>query len=125
MTERRVAERRKCNIQEDGLCHIHDVEVEKREQLEKLALNIPKLLTAVNRLIGWSVLMTILVIGSYAYTQQVKNDAKTESDQFGKKASIVNDSVIRLEEKQSAILREIANMNGLMLSFHKQQEKQR
>jgi len=118
-----------CHSNDNGFCPEHNVEIERRKSMASLTQNIPRLLTAVNRLIGWSAIVTILILGSYAYILIVKQDLreeiKTNTVKNEKVVEDLNDikSLIKSNNvNQGWILKEVRNNNQDVLryieSFH-------
>lgn len=66
-----------CQMENSGVCPQHNVEVERRENLEKLASQIPGLVVATKTLLTTSSLILIMIAGSFAYTKIVKDDLIT------------------------------------------------
>jgi hypothetical protein len=60
---------------ERGFCDAHGVEVERRRNMQDLVDQIPRILTAVNTikgtLLGFSILIVLVLSGSFLYTSTV------------------------------------------------------
>ena len=126
----------KCTFGEDGQCALHGVEVERRKNMQELTDNIPKILTWQNRIVGWSILVTMFIIGAYMYTKEVQadmkaqyassvvaasNDMKKISDQVSSLAT----GQARTEERYEALLRSITDMNANISTLTYLQLKER
>ena len=113
----------KCSFGDDGMCALHGIEVERRKGMEILTANIPKILTWQNRIVGWSLLVTVFVAGAYAYITDIKNEMKREYAE-GIGATSVEIKIItkqldqlstgqaRVEERYEALLRSLTEMNS-------------
>ena len=128
----------KCSYGEDGMCALHGVEVERRKGMEALTDNIPKMLSWQNRIVGWSLLVTVFVIGAYAYTNQIKNEMKvqyaegigstaTEIKIMTKQLEQLSNGQARTEERYASLLRSITELSSSVntltyLQFEKKEE---
>ena len=131
----------RCSYAEDGMCALHGVEVERRKNMEVLVENIPKILTWQNRIVGWSLLVTIFVAGAFAYISEVKQDMKvqyaegigstaTEIKILGKQFEQLATGQARTEERYEALLRSVTEMNNSIntltyLQFKTKDEKKK
>jgi len=110
---------KECNVAKDGVCALHGVEVERRRQTAQIAENIPGILTTMNRIVGYSVLVTMVIAGGFVYIRDVKQQAdyshemhKSDIAMITAQVSVLTTTVARSEEKYAAILREMENLNG-------------
>jgi len=112
----------KCSFGEDGQCALHGIEVERRKNMQALTDNIPKMLTWQNRIVGWSVLVTLFVGGAYIYAKEIRDDvmarytasvATTAADmkKISDQVSALGNGQARTEERYEALLRSITDMN--------------
>jgi hypothetical protein len=115
---------KECNVAHDGVCALHGVEVERRKQTAEIAQNIPGMLTTMNRIIGYSVLVTLVVAGGFIYIRDVKQQVdyslelhKSDITMLTAQISALTTTVARSEEKYSSILREMENLNGQIRSL--------
>jgi len=126
----------KCTFGEDGQCALHGVEVERRKNMQELTDNIPKMLTWQNRIVGWSILVTLSIGGAYIYTREVRDDMKAQyAASIGTAAADVkkiSDQVsalatgqARTEERYEALLRSITDMNANISTLTYLQLKER
>lgn len=115
----------KCNYAEDGTCAFHGVEIERRKNTDEIIKNIPKMLTWQNRIVGWSILVTILILGSYAYTNIVKSEMRAQyAEGIGSTAADIkimskqfeqlSTGQARTEERYASLLRSISEMRELI-----------
>jgi len=111
-----------CSFGEDGQCALHGIEVERRKNMQTLTDNIPKMLTWQNRIVGWSVLVTLFVGGAYVYAKEMRDDvmsryaasvATTAADMkmIADQVSALGNGQARTEERYEALLRSITDMN--------------
>ena len=111
-----------CSFGEDGQCALHGIEVERRKNMQALTDNIPKMLTWQNRIVGWSVLVTVFVGGAYIYAKEIRDDvmsrytasvATTAADMkmIADQVSALGNGQARTEERYEALLRSITDMN--------------
>ncbi|MGV0961845.1 MAG: hypothetical protein ACOYB1_18625 [Limnohabitans sp.] len=110
---------KECNVAHDGVCALHGVEVERRKHTAQIVENIPVLLTTMNRIIGYSVLVTMVVAGGFVYIRDVKQQVdyshemhKSDITLITSHVSALTTAVARSEEKYSSILREMENLNN-------------
>lgn len=67
-----------CQINKDGVCALHNIEVERREGMKELVEKIPDIMTTINRLVGLSSLFLFVVAGSFTYTYISKIELEKE-----------------------------------------------
>jgi hypothetical protein len=110
---------KECNVAHDGVCALHGVEVERRKHTAEIAENIPGILTTMNRMIGYSVLVSMIVIAGFIYIRDVKQQVdyshemhKSDIALITAQVSALTTTVARSEEKYSSILREMENLNS-------------
>jgi len=113
-----------CSYGDDGLCALHGVEIERRKNVEALVVeNIPKILTWQNRIIGWSLLVTLFIGGAYAYIGIVKADMKLQYAEsvgnasadikiMSKQLEQLSTGQARTEERYESLLRSITEMSN-------------
>ena len=112
-----------CSFGKDGMCALHGVEVERRKNMELLTSSIPRILTWQNRIVGWSLLVTVFVLGAYAYTNEVKNEIRVEYAAgigstsaeikiMTKQMEQLSTGQARTEERYASLLRSITEMNS-------------
>lgn len=110
-----------CPSSGDGLCPVHDVEVERRNtdrnRLEDLRRDfkefkrvmighIADLCTFKNRMLGLGVLGTIIVLGNYGWTTMVKAELHVEIE---KALAMIDDHKDTTETKFAAVLLQVGN----------------
>ena len=126
----------KCTFGEDGQCALHGIEVERRKNMQVLTDNIPKILTWQNRIVGWSVLITVFVGGAYVYTREVRDDMKTQyaasivsasndMKKISDQVSALATGQARTEERYESLLRSITDMNNNIATLTYLQLKER
>jgi len=126
----------KCTFGEDGQCALHGIEVERRKNMQVLTDNIPKMLTWQNRIVGWSILVTLSIGGAYVYTKEVRDDMKAQyaasvitasSDmkRVSDQVSALATGQARIEERYDALLRSITDMNNNIATLTYLQLKER
>lgn len=108
---------------ETGFCEAHHVEIERRENVEhvienlkEVTKNIPHLLTAVNRMIGYSILATIIILGSYAFTAKVERDSHDTALRMQAKIEVV-------DQKNTELLIQLKELNANLSSLIKQNDR--
>jgi hypothetical protein len=113
-----------CNVAHDGVCALHGVEVERRKHTADIAANIPGILTTMNRMIGYSVLVTMVVAGGFVYIRDVSQKVdyshdmhKSDIAMLTAQVSALTTTVARSEEKYTSILREMESLNGQIRSL--------
>lgn len=125
-------EDRTCNVHETGVCAMHQVEVERRkndnENLRKLMDLIPKMLTRINTMVGYSLLATLLIVGGFYYSSEIKADSH-EADskirssidkhevgtdrrinQLTTQVTELTVAMARSEEKHTALMTQMSNV---------------
>jgi len=91
--------------------------------MQALTDNIPKILTWQNRMLGWSLLVTVFVGGAYVYIKEVKDDMRmqynanvgsTAADikNLSRQIDLLATGQARTEERYEALLRSITDMNS-------------
>lgn len=112
-------EERECNFSRDGVCGLHGVEVERRKNMQNLTDTIPNLLTSMNRIIGYSTLLSMVIIAGFVYIRDVKQAVdyshemhKSDINRINNQISELTTTAARSEEKFTAMLRELENLNG-------------
>jgi hypothetical protein len=110
---------KECKIAEDGVCALHGIEVERRKQTAQMVENIPGILTNMNRIIGYSVLVSLIIVGGFVYIRDVKQAVdyshemhKSDMALVTAQISTLTTTAARSEEKYVAMLRELENLNG-------------
>lgn len=110
---------KECKIAEDGVCALHGIEVERRKQTAKMVDNIPGILTNMNRIIGYSVLVSLVVVGGFVYIRDVKQAVDYSHEMHKSDMALITAQIgaltttaARSEEKYVAMLRELENLNG-------------
>jgi hypothetical protein len=129
-----------CQVHKNGVCAMHGVEIERRRTADKtidkianfVEVEIPSLIKKVNLMIGYSVLASILIIGSYYYTRETKIDyriglehlsddvkshrSRTDSHitTMASQLTELTVAVTRTEEKQESLVRELKTLNGYL-----------
>jgi hypothetical protein len=119
---------------------MHDVEIERRRQadktIDKIAVfvehKIPALITRVNIMVGYSLLASLLIVGSFYYTSESKRETRENIAHVSEDAifhqsntdaqisamagqlSKLTVTVTRTEEKQLALVRELKTLNGYL-----------
>jgi hypothetical protein len=110
---------RECNIAKDGVCALHGVEVERRRQTAEETAHIPGILTNMNRIIGYSTLLSLIIVAGFIYIRDVKQAVDYSHEKHKSDMSIITAQIstltttaARSEEKYIAMLRELENLNG-------------
>lgn len=108
-----------CNIAKDGVCALHGIEVERRKQTAQMVDNIPGILTNMNRIIGYSTLISLIIVAGFVYIRDVKQAVdyshemhKSDMAMITAQISTLTTTAARSEEKYVAMLRELENLNG-------------
>lgn len=129
-------ERIKCNVNETGVCALHNVEIERRkgekEAIEKsikaletavstLSNMIPKISRSFYVIIATATLMLIMVTGSYVYTRDAIINSINRDNSLQKKIETLTDKFnlilienARTEGAQHTLLNEIKDFSKLM-----------
>lgn len=127
-----------CNIAKDGVCALHGVEVERRknarENIEALESKMPFLLSSINKLLAFQILLLVIMGGSYAYTRDVAQtaeyhvrDAKNEFASLTESINTLKIVSTRADERYVAVLRELENLNrqiGVIISHATNNQKE-
>lgn len=96
-----------CQMEETGVCALHDVEVERREGMKTLVDKIPTILNRVNIIMSASGLIMLLITGSFLYTTITKDDLRDDMSLMKKSHSsdmeFMRDTVIRLTGSVSSM----------------------
>jgi hypothetical protein len=111
-----------CNVAKDGVCALHGVEVERRrnarEDVETLKSKMPFLLSSINKLLAFQILLLVIMGGSYAYTRDVSQTAEFHARDAKSEFSTLTDSInnlkivsTRADERYVAVLRELETLN--------------
>lgn len=110
---------KECKIAEDGVCALHGIEVERRKQTAQMVENIPGILTNMNRIIGYSVLVSLIIVGGFVYIRDVKQAVDYSHEMHKSDMALITAQIgaltttaARSEEKYVAMLRELENLNG-------------
>jgi len=127
-------------VHQDGVCIMHDVEIERRRQadktIDKIAVfvehKIPALITRVNIMVGYSLLASLLIVGSFYYTSESKMEAResiahvaddvmshrestdAQIRAMADQLTMLTVTVTRTEEKQLSLVRELKTLNGYL-----------
>ncbi|BDD88688.1 hypothetical protein [Desulfofustis limnaeus] len=111
-------ERLSCDIEKTGVCAFHNVEVERRKNMNELVKSIPKLLTAMNRTIGVLTFIGIVIAGSFVYTRDTDRSAINRDQLLEQRISEIANQVSRLsvavqvsEAKQAALVQQLTQLN--------------
>jgi len=110
---------KECNVAKDGVCALHGVEVERRKQTAQMVENIPGMLTTMNRIVGYSTLLSLIVIAGFVYIRDVKQAVdyslelhKSDVSMLTAQIGALTTTAARSEEKYVSILREMESLNG-------------
>jgi hypothetical protein len=110
---------KECNVAHDGVCALHGVEVERRKHTAQIAENIPGILTTMNRMVGYSVLVSLVVTAGFIYIRDVKQQVDYSYEIHKSDIALITSQIrdlattsARSEEKYASILREIESLNS-------------
>lgn len=113
-----------CNVTEDGVCALHNVEVERRKNQQVQVDKIPTLVKLVYTILGTNALMTTMLIGSYVYTHDVKMSAELRDNAIIKKletmtseVSDMNLALARHEGEYRGLLQQMGTFNTNLLAI--------
>lgn len=123
-----------CQMEDSGVCALHDIEVERRLSMKALVDRIPSLLTKLNVLIGTTAFVGVIIAGSFAYTTLVKAELREDihvtkkvyDKGMGELRSIVQTLAIvqgRREETFTVQLRELARLNNTLETIVERQRE--
>jgi hypothetical protein len=112
-----------CQMQDTGVCALHDVEVERRKGMKELVDLIPAILTRLNIMTGTTIFVGIIMVGSFAYTTLVKNELKNDAVRIQQEnnaavselRSLVHEIAVtqgKNIQAQDSQLRELARLNN-------------
>jgi len=113
---------KECSVTKDGVCALHGIEVERRknvkEGLDSIASKMPFLLSSINKLLAFQVLLLVIMGGSYAYTRDVSQSAENHNAEAKKDIFTLIESInsikivsTRTDERYIAVLRELESVN--------------
>ena len=71
-----------CQMEDTGVCALHDVEVERRTNMKILVDRIPSIMTKLNIIIGTTGLVGMIIAASFVYTTLVKSDLKQDINSY-------------------------------------------
>jgi arginine utilization protein RocB len=107
-----------CDIEKTGVCAFHNVEVERRKNMNELVQSIPKLLTAMNRTIGVLTFVGLVIAASFIYTRDTDQSAINRDQLLEQRISDIAAQVSRLstavqvsEAKQAALVLQLTQLN--------------
>jgi hypothetical protein len=110
---------KECNVAKDGVCALHGVEVERRRQTAVIAESIPGLVKNMNKMIGYLTLISLVIIAGFIYIRDVKQSVdyshsmhKADLAMVTNQLSALATTTARSEEKYTAMMRELENLNG-------------
>jgi hypothetical protein len=119
--EKNYEEQHFCNVNEDGICGMHKVEVERRntdrnrledtrkdfKDFKRLVLgHISDLCTFKNRMLGLGILGTLVVLGNYGWTTMIRTELHAEIE---KASARIEDHKASTEVKFAAVLLQVSN----------------
>jgi hypothetical protein len=114
---------------DSGYCEAHGVEIERRKGLEAMASQIPRILTAVNKMIGFSVLATVIILGGFAYTRDVSSRSETADKEFQAKLEKVSYQISELvksvaitEARHDSLVDQLKELNHNLEREYKHKE---
>ncbi len=85
-----------CQVQSTGVCALHGVEVERREQTQKAVAEIPNLVVMSKTILGCLSLLIIIVSGNFYYTKEVKADVAADVDEVKSVQKVTDAKVQKL-----------------------------
>lgn len=71
-----------CQMEDTGVCALHDVEVERRASMKVLVDKIPSIMTKLNIIIGTTGLVGMIIAASFVYTTMVKSDLRDDISSY-------------------------------------------
>jgi hypothetical protein len=96
MTSKSCTDQQHSTCMESGFCAVHNVEIERRKNLETLTANIPKILTITNRMLGYSLLLVVILAGGFAYTTIVSQRSESADKNFQERLDRVSTQISEL-----------------------------
>lgn len=109
-----------CKMEETGVCALHDVEVERRQNMKDSVDRIPYIMTKLNMILGTSFLIGVLIVGSFTYTTITKNDLRQDMTMMETKTTknieFMRDTVLNLTSS-------VSNLKTMQLENIKNSDK--
>ncbi len=117
-----------CNVVKDGVCALHGVEVERRravrDNIEEIQKKMPFLLSSINKLLAFQVILIVIMGGSYTYTRDVSQsadiharDARAEILSLSESVNSLKAISARTDERYLSVLRELEVLNRHMTAL--------
>lgn len=110
-------ERVECHMSDTGVCAVHNVEVERRENMKELVKHIPKIMSAINRMLGFSLLLIFIIGGAFAYTRDTgansrERDAKLEAkvNTLAEQVAVLSNAVSASNERNNAFVSQMQDL---------------
>ncbi len=127
-----VDRRRSCNVHNDGVCAMHNVEVQRQDSTDKTLNTIPGLQRSIAYMLGYAVLASLVLVGAFYYTQEtraesskrdmqlraaiVSVDKKTERkiDKLTEQVSALTTAMVKNEARHEALIERVGSMMDYM-----------
>lgn len=115
----------KCNVNQDGICGVHNITVERRDmkfsQMEREIRHIPKLLTLANRALGAFGFASLIFTALTIYIRDVRqehimdnNRHQAEIQQVSKDVQALTVQAAKNEGKYLMTLQQMGNLSRVM-----------
>ena len=122
-----------CQMEETGVCALHDVEVERRESMKALVNKIPGIMTRLNLILGTTGSIGMIIAASFLYTSMVKTELRQEitlqrqegSVSVSKIRSLVHDIAVtqgKNIQAQKFQLKQLSRLNTSISNMLERQE---
>ncbi len=124
--------RRQCNVHQDGVCAMHNVEVQRQNTTDEKLGVIPGLQRSIAYMLGYAVLASLVLIGAFYYTQEgraesiqrdlklreaiVSVDKKTEKkiEKLTEQVQKLTTAMVKNETRHDALLSKVESMMEYM-----------
>ena len=91
-----------CNIHKDGVCAMHNVEVERRTNTDRKTDVLPGIIAKINYMFGYAALASLVLIGAFYYTQETRAEA-IDRDLKLREAIVMVDSKTEIKLRQLTV----------------------
>ena len=68
-----------CQMEETGICAMHGIEVERRENMKENVDKIPSILTRMNIMFGTMGVWSLIIVAAFLYTRDTKQELRFDT----------------------------------------------